>query len=364
LKAAAESNLKMSNQMIAAVYHAAGDVRLEKLAIPTPTKGEVLLKVLRSGMCGTDASEFKSGPKIFPTQTRHAASGHQGPMVLGHEFIGEIQGEVDPALGFNPGDIVASGAGISCGACKRCKEGRTNLCDTYVTLGLNRHGGMAEYVAVPASTLVKVPQNMNLDAAGIAQPLAVGLHAARRSGVSNGDRVLLIGSGAIGTFVLAALKFLYQAEVTVLDFGGSRLERASRLGADHVVEVGPEAAKNILDSFQGNPIDVVIEASGAPGQLKFAIDMVRRGGSILQVGLPTGPQVIDIHKIVMSEIDIHTTLAHVCGQDLAVALEILSTTRLAAELIEGVYPLSEVSNQLELLSTGKIQGKVLFNPEL
>ena len=108
----------------------------------------------------------------------------------------------------------------------------------------------------------------------------------------------------------------------------------------------------------------MIEASGAPGQLQFAISVVKRGGNILQVGLPTGPQEIDVHKIVMSEINIQTTLAHVCNEDLAPALEILATTTLANELIEGVYPLSEISHQLELLGTGKIQGKVLFDPSL
>jgi (R,R)-butanediol dehydrogenase/meso-butanediol dehydrogenase/diacetyl reductase len=354
----------MTVQMIAAVYHGAGDVRIESMDVPTPATGEVLLKILRSGMCGTDASEYKSGPNMFPVANKHPNSGHRGPMVLGHEFIGEIVGEVDPASGFKTGDIVASGAGISCGECKRCKQGRTNLCDKYVTLGLNRHGGMAEYVAAPTSTLVKVPTGLNLDAAGIAQPLAVGLHAARRSGVRNGDKVLLIGSGAIGTFVLAGLKHLVDAEITVLDFGGSRLERAARLGADHTVEVGPDATENIKKIFGPAGIDVVIEASGAPGQLPFAIYMVKRGGTILQVGLPSAHPEIDLHKLVLSEINIITTLAHVCGEDLAASLEILESSTLAEELIEGVYPLSEISNQLELLSTGKIQGKVLFDPSL
>lgn len=109
---------------------------------------------------------------------------------------------------------------------------------------------------------------------------------------------------------------------------------------------------------------MIIEASGAPGQLQFAIGLVKRGGNILQVGLPATKQEIDVHKIVMSEINIQTTLAHVCDQDLAPALEILSTTTLAEELVEGVYPLSEISHQLELLGTGKIQGKVLFDPSL
>lgn len=353
-----------SSTMKAAVYYASGDVRVEERDIPTPAAGEVLLKVLRSGMCGTDASEYKSGPKIFPTETKHPVSGHLGPMILGHEFIGEIVGEVPSESAFSTGDIVASGAGISCGECGRCKEMRTNLCDKYVTLGLNRDGGMAEYVAVPTSTLVKIPNGLNLDAAGIAQPLAVGLHAARRSGVRNGDKVLLIGAGAIGTFVLAGLKKLFSVEVVVLDFGGSRLERASRLGADQVVEVGEDSATRIAELFGSAGIDVVIEASGAPGQLQMAIGMVKRGGTILQVGLPSTKQEIDVHRIVMNEINIQTTLAHVCDEDLGPALDILATTPLAAELIEGVYPLSEISNQLELLGAGKIQGKVLFDPSL
>lgn len=351
-------------KMKAAVYHSAGDVRIEERDVPTPAAGEALIKVLRSGMCGTDASEYKSGPKIFATQTTHPVSGHHGPMILGHEFIGEIVGDVDSASGFTTGDLVASGAGISCGTCKRCLEMRTNLCEKYVTLGLNRDGGMAEYVAAPTSTLVKIPVGMSLDAAGIAQPLAVGLHAARRAGVRDGDKVLLIGAGAIGTFVLSGLKKLFNAEVTVLDFAGSRLERAARLGADHTVDVGDNAEADIRKIFGDSGIDVVIEASGAPGQLQFAIGIVKPGGNILQVGLPSTRQEIDVHRIVMSEINILTTLAHVCGQDLAPALEILGSTALAAELIEGVHPLSDISNQLEQLGSGKIQGKVLFDPSL
>jgi (R,R)-butanediol dehydrogenase/meso-butanediol dehydrogenase/diacetyl reductase len=351
-------------KMKAAVYHAAGDVRIEERDVPTAVAGEALIKVLRSGMCGTDASEYKSGPKIFATQTKHPMSGHHGPMILGHEFIGEIVGDVDSASGFTTGDLVASGAGISCGTCKRCLELRTNLCEKYVTLGLNRDGGMAEYVAVPTSTLVKVPAGLSVDAAGIAQPLAVGLHAARRAGVRDGDKVLLIGAGAIGTFVLAGLKSLYNAEVTVLDFGGSRLERAARLGADHTVDVGDNAEADIRKIFGESGIDVIIEASGAPGQLQFAIGLVRQGGNILQVGLPSTRQEIDVHRIVMNEINIETTLAHVCDQDLGPALQILGTTALAEELIEGVYPLSEITTQLERLGAGKIQGKVLFDPSL
>lgn len=350
--------------MKAALYHGPHDVRIEEVEDPRPVSGEVLLRVTRSGMCGTDASEWKAGPIIFPLHKAHPKSGLMGPMILGHEFIGEVVELGDGVSGFSVGDRVASGAGISCGTCPRCAEGRTNLCFEYVTHGLNRHGGMAELVAVPASTLVPIPADLSDDHAGLAQPLAVGLHAARRARVAPGDTVVLIGAGAIGTFVLAGLKHLGAGRVIVVDFAGSRLERATRVGADVVVPVDDDTDETVRGLIGTVGADVVIEASGAPGQTNRAASWVRQGGTLLQVGLASTPQEVNLHHLVMSEITIETTLAHVCGEDLAPALEILRTSVLAEELLEGIYPLEELPNQLERLATGQIQGKVLFDPQL
>jgi (R,R)-butanediol dehydrogenase/meso-butanediol dehydrogenase/diacetyl reductase len=220
--------------MSAAVFHGRGDVRVERRPIPLPAAGQALVRVLRSGICGTDATEFKSGPIMFPIDRPHPVSGHQGPLVIGHEFVGEIVAlGAEDVGGFVIGDRVASGAGVSCGECDRCLEGRTNLCQRYVTHGLNIDGGLAEYVAVAVSTLRPIPQNCSLDDAGVAQPLAVGLHAARRAGARDGDRVILFGAGAIGTFILAGLVSLADAEIIVVDFAGERLDRALRIGAAH-----------------------------------------------------------------------------------------------------------------------------------
>ncbi|MEC5151889.1 alcohol dehydrogenase catalytic domain-containing protein [Cryobacterium sp. GrIS_2_6] len=347
--------------MRAAVYHADHDVRLEEVPVPIRAPGEALLEVLRSGMCGTDATEWKAGPLTFPVQHRHPVTGQAGPMIPGHEFVGKVL-EVDESSHFSVGDVVASGAGVSCGVCERCAEGRTNLCDRYYTLGLNTDGGMAEFVSCPESTLVLVPEGLTIDLAGLAQPLAVGLHAARRSGVRDGDRVVLIGAGAIGSFVLAGLKSLVSADVTVIDFPGARLERARRLGATRVVEAGADAAARVAEAIGPFGADVVIEASGAPGQLNNALAMVRKGGTILQVGLPSAEQLVDIHSLVMREITVRTTLAHVCGTDLAPALGILATTNLGTELLDSVRPLDDLAEQLERLATGRLEGKVLFDP--
>ncbi|MBB1510935.1 alcohol dehydrogenase catalytic domain-containing protein [Tessaracoccus sp. MC1756] len=347
--------------MKVAVYHGAGDVRVEHRDRPTPQEGEVLLRVTRSGVCGTDASEWKA-PKIFPVNFTHPHSGHHGPLVLGHEFVGVVEGGATDE--FPVGTRVASGAGVSCGECPRCLEGSTNLCTTYKTHGLNVDGGMAQYVAVAASTLVPIPNGLSDDAAGLAQPLAVGLHAARRSGAKAGDKVLLVGAGAIGTFVLAGLKHLAEdVDVTVVDFSGPRLERALRLGATSVIAVDSDDYEARLDALSGQ-CDVTIEASGAPGQLNRLIYLTRDGGTLLQVGLPTTMPEVDIHRLVFREITIRTTLAHVCRDDMPASLEILASTNLAEELLDSVRALEELPEQLDKLSRGQIEGKVLFDPAM
>lgn len=352
-----------SPTMKAAVYYGPRDVRIEQRAVPHAGAGEVIVRVTRSGMCGTDGSEWKAGPLIFPVGKTHPVSKHHGPLVLGHEFIGEIA-EIGPDVsGWELGTRVASGAGISCAECARCLEGRTNLCRSYVTLGLNRDGGMAEFVATPVSTLERIPESLSDDAAALAQPLSVGLHAARRSRAQSGDTVVLIGAGAIGTFVLAGLRHLTDVTLVIVDFDGPQLQRARRLGADVTVPVDEATDAAVRAIIGESGADVVIEASGAPGQIDRAAAWTRQGGTLLQVGLPAKPQEVNIHPIVMNEISIETTLAHVCAADLGEALEILQSSQLAAELLEGIHPLSALAEQLDLLVAGEIRGKVLFDPQ-
>ena len=349
--------------MVAAVYYGPGDVRIEDVPFPKRRPGEALLEVVRSGMCGTDATEWRTGPLTFPVNRVHPVTGHSGPMIPGHEFIGKVV-EIDAGSGFAVGDLVASGAGVWCGTCQRCREGRTNLCDLYYTLGLNIAGGMAEYVSCPVRNLVRIPADMPVDVAGLAQPLAVGLHAARRAQVATGDRVVLIGAGAIGTFILAGLLSLVNADITVLDYPGRRLDRALRVGATRVIPAGDQAPAAIAKAIGGGGADVVIEASGAPGQLAEALALVRVGGRVLQVGLPSLEQPVNVHSFVMREVSIETTLAHVCDEDLGPALTILAETNLGAYLLDSVNPLSSLPGLLDELSSGRIEGKVLFDPSL
>ncbi|QRP50841.1 alcohol dehydrogenase catalytic domain-containing protein [Amycolatopsis sp. FDAARGOS 1241] len=346
--------------MRAAVYHGRQDVRIEEVPVPEPRAGEVLLAVRRSGICGSDATEWAAGPKMVPLTRRHPGSGHFGPMIIGHEFVGEV---VSGGSGLAAGELVAAGAGVSCGQCHRCGQGRTNLCRRYYTLGLNAPGGLAEYVAAPAGMLRRIPDGISLDHAGLAQPLAVGLHAARRAGVRPGDSVVVIGAGAIGSFVLAGLRHLYEAEVTVLDFPGDKLDRAARLGAARVVDATGDVVEAVREQTGGRGADVVIEASGAPGQFENAVRMVTDGGRVLAVGLPKQAPSVDLFGLVLREITVDSTVAHVCGEDLAPALEILAGGVLGAELLDSVIGLEDLTDRgLARLAAGGVDGKVLIDP--
>ncbi|MBN9605158.1 MAG: alcohol dehydrogenase catalytic domain-containing protein [Actinomycetales bacterium] len=344
----------MSAEMRAAVYHAAGDIRIERIPRPRRADDEILVRVLRSGLCGTDVTEWRVGPVMIPLETRHPHSGHQGPMVPGHEFIGEVV-EAPAGSPFAVGTRVASGAQVFCGECRRCAQGRYNICERLYTLGLNAPGGHAEYVAGPPRSFVPIPPDLPLDVAGLAQPLAVGLHAARRAQARAGDRVLVSGAGAIGSFVLVSLRHLVpDLRITVVDVDPAKLERSRRLGADETAS--PEQLAD-HDAF-----DLSIEASGAPGTLAACIHRTAVGGRVLAVGMPPGDVSLPVHELVLHEITLETTVALVTPEDIPVALEILGGTGLADELLDSVRPLSEIAATLDELAAGQISGKVLLDP--
>jgi threonine dehydrogenase-like Zn-dependent dehydrogenase len=349
----------------AAVYHGRRDVRIEDVRAPdSPGAGELLLDVEYAAICGTDASEWAHGPFFAPLDVPHPFSGHHGPLVMGHEFIGRIaalgEGVDDLAIG----DLVASGAGVWCGECRWCLEGRTNLCARYYTLGLHTDGGLAEQVRVPAKTCKLVPDGLSPVAAALAQPVAVALHAVRRARLGPEDHVAVVGVGGIGAFVLAAARFFGAGRIIAVDIDADRLTTASRLGATDVVDAGKlDLVTGVGELTGGSGVDVVIEASGAPSAPQDALNAVRRGGKVLMVGLQAAPRELDLHAMTLREVDMITTNAHVCDVDLPDALRLLASGDLAQVVTAGVIELDElVAEGLERLASGTAGGKIVVDP--
>lgn len=347
--------------MRAAVLHDPFDLRIEDRPEPRPGPGDVVVEVAYNGLCGTDATEYAKGPMMVPLRTRHPGSGHLGPTVLGHEFVGTVVAAGEGAREL-VGARVACGAGVSCGTCRWCRAGRTNLCASYYTLGLNTDGGMAERALSPASVCVPVPAGCSDEDAALAQPLAVGIHAVRRSGLAPGQSVVLLGCGAIGSFVAAALHG-HDGPVVGLDVDEARLATVRQLGATATRLVPRDGDPPEPDDVVPGGADVVFETSGAPGAVQRALALVARGGTVVLVGLDSAPTALAFAPVVLREVDLRTTVAHVCAADLPEALALLTARPLAGLLLDRVVPLAAAaSDGLEVLARGRAAGKILVDP--
>jgi threonine dehydrogenase-like Zn-dependent dehydrogenase len=339
----------------AAVFHGPQDVRIEQVPDPgAPGDGELVLEVLRAAICGTDSSEWDHGPVLC-----------RPGVVLGHEFVGRVLAAGPGVAEFRPGDRVVSGAGISCGHCRWCRAGRTNLCAEYRTLGLQVDGGLAEYVTSPAAICRAVPDAVDDDAAAMTQPFAVGLHAVARAGVGQEDAVAIIGCGGIGAFIVAgSAARATRGRVVALDLDAGRLATARALGAHETVDAsGRDLAELMLELTDGVGFDVVIEASGAPHAPAAAIASARRGGRVLLVGLHGAPRELDLTRMTLREVDVLTTVAHVCDSDIPAALDLLAAgdiARIGAGPRIGLDAL--VEEGLGPLAERRASGKILVDP--
>jgi (R,R)-butanediol dehydrogenase/meso-butanediol dehydrogenase/diacetyl reductase len=340
----------------AAVFHGPRDVRIEDVPEPSaPGPGEVVLEVIRGAICGTDASEWDHGPILC-----------RPGVVLGHEFVGRVADAGGDVAGLRVGNRVVSGAGISCGRCAWCLRGRTNLCAEYRTLGLQVDGGLAEYVSSPASICRTVPEACDDDAAAMAQPLAVALHALSRVAQRPDDAVAVIGAGGIGSFIVAgAAHAAVDGRVVAIDVDSTRLATASALRATETADAaGRDLAKLLLELTDGVGFDVVVEASGAPHAPAAAIAGTRRGGRVLLVGLHGAPRELDLTRMILREVDVFTTVAHVCDTDIPAALELLARSDVAAVAAGPRIPLDAlVEEGLRPLAERRAAGKILVSPK-
>jgi (R,R)-butanediol dehydrogenase / meso-butanediol dehydrogenase / diacetyl reductase len=339
----------------AAVFHGPRDVRIESVADPAdPAVGEVVIEVLRAAICGTDASEWDHGPILC-----------KPGVVLGHEFVGRVMAVASDVSDVRVGDRVVSGAGISCGRCAWCLDGRTNLCAEYRTLGLQVDGGLAEFVTSPASICRLVPDPVADDAAAMTQPLAVALHALSRVALRRTDSVAVVGVGGIGSFIVAgAAHRAPEGRVVAVDLDPQRLATASALGAHEAVDAsGRDLDQLLLELTGGVGFDVVIEATGAPHAPAAVIAGTRRGGRVLLVGLHGAPRELELTPMILREVDVFTTVAHVCDSDIPAALELLAQSDVAAVTVGPRIPLDElVVEGLRPLAERRATGKILVTP--
>jgi len=254
------------------VCTAPGELVLEQRPRPVPAEDEVLVRIRRVGICGTDMHIFRG------TQPYLAY-----PRIMGHELAGEVVSAPD-GVDLAPGETVYIMPYMSCGVCSACKKDKPNCCRNIQVLGVHKDGGLAEYLCVPAKFVGKA-SGLSLDEAAMVEFLAIGAHAVRRARMEPGQSVLVVGAGPIG---IAAALFakLAGGVVTALDGRRDRLDFcAEHIGVDHTVDLGPDSAHRLGSITDGDFFDVVFDATGNPKAMEAGFAYVGHGGTYVLISV-------------------------------------------------------------------------------
>ncbi|MBD2845644.1 zinc-binding alcohol dehydrogenase family protein [Paenibacillus sp. IB182496] len=248
-------------------------LRMEEAPVPTPQAGEALVRIRRIGICGTDMHAYKGNQPFFTY-----------PRVLGHELAGIVEQVEGPDAGIRIGDQVAVVPYLECGRCIACRAGKTNCCTQMRVLGVHVDGGMRERIVVPADHLLRT-YGLSLDQAAVLEPLSIGAHAVRRSGLEAGETVLVIGAGPIGLGVMAFARHR-GAKVIAMDINEERLAFCrSWAGADEAVNALEEPLQALEALTAGDLPTVVFDATGNVRSMTDAFRYVAHGGKLVYVGL-------------------------------------------------------------------------------
>jgi 2-desacetyl-2-hydroxyethyl bacteriochlorophyllide A dehydrogenase len=258
--------------MKAMVLNAPGGLALEDVAQPAARAGEVLVRITHTGLCGTDLKIYKGAIPVHY------------PLIMGHEVIGEVAGG-ETLDGIRLGDRVIIDPMLFCGACFQCRAGQTNLCPSGAFIGRDTDGGFAEYAAVPASHIFRLPDSIDSRTAPLIQVATTCLHAQRQTPLFLGESVAVIGLGVSGQLHVQLAKARGAGTVIGISRSSFKTEMARALGADLTFESGAGMVEKVRDATGGRGADVVIESTGVMASLADAIRMARVGGRILSFGI-------------------------------------------------------------------------------
>jgi 2-desacetyl-2-hydroxyethyl bacteriochlorophyllide A dehydrogenase len=309
----------------AAVWHGAGDVRVADVPVPRPGPEQALVRVLWCGLCGSDLEEYAEGPVVLPTRP-HPTTGRMVPLVLGHEMVGVVERAAASGVGPPAGTLVVPDVVTGCGRCWWCQRHEEGQCPDVAVLGQQAAVGLAEFMAARADRLIAVPEHVPAQDAALAEPIAVAVRAARAAGPLVGQGVLVIGGGTVGQLVASVARAAGASPVVVVDPVAARRALAERGGAAAVAPEQPVDAH-----FPTRGVDIVVEASGAPGQAARAVALARRGGRIVLLGVQPRPEEIDVLDIVLHEKTIRGSAAHMYDDDVEVGVRMLAEGRLSVD---------------------------------
>lgn len=250
-----------------------------------PGPGEVVIKNMVCGVCGTDVHIFHGEP---------GSADVNPPVVLGHEYSGEVVEVGEGVTALKPGDHVTVDPNIYCGECVYCRNGKKQLCETMQAVGVTRDGGFGEYSLVPAAQAFKLGDSVPYEAGAMAEPVACCLHGIDLAGIKAGDRVCIVGGGAIGLIMLQLAKLSGASTLVLSEPNEKRRQVALSLGADAAIDPTAPDAKSAYEAALGDGADVVIECVGNNAAVKSAFQLAKKGATIVLFSVPKVDATFDL----------------------------------------------------------------------
>lgn len=330
--------------MKAVVIAAPNQAALRDVPDPRPGAGQILVRVGAAGICMSDVETLKG--------TRPAAY-VKYPVIPGHEWCGTVERLGPGATGVAVGDRVAVEGHNFCRECPWCRRGETNLCASYHELGFTLPGGFAEYVAVRADLAHPFAAALPFEAAAMAEPLACVVHGAHQAAVAPGDTAVIVGPGTLGLLAVGWAAVSRPARIVVIGVDRANEALARRMGATDFLTVSDDPATRVREMTGGAGADVVFEAAGSESALPLALDLARRGGTVVLYGIAGGGRrtQIEADLFCLKDLHIHGVFAYTTAS-FEQALRLIESGRLdVAPLVTHRFPLAEFEKAFDLLRT-------------
>jgi threonine 3-dehydrogenase len=327
---------------------------LTEVPVPTPGVNDVLIKVKKTSICGTDVHIYNWDSWAEKTI--------KAPMVIGHEFVGTIEAVGANVVGFSPGDLVDGEGHIVCGLCRNCLAGRRHLCKDTKGVGVNRDGAFAEYLCIPASNAVHVDPAIPLDVLSCFDPLGNATHTALQYDLV-GEDVLITGAGPIGCMATAIAQQAGARKVVVTDVNPDRLALAARMGATRTVDVSKENLSDVQREIgMKEGFDVGLEMSGNPAALNTMIDNMAHGGRIALLGIMPGAAAVDWNKVVFNMLTIRGIYGREMYETWYKMTSLIQRGLDISPVITHRFHYTDFQQAFDLMRSGR-SGKIILNWE-
>jgi threonine 3-dehydrogenase len=333
---------------------AAAGIDLQDIAKPTPGPNDVLIRVKRSAICGTDMHIYNWdawAQKTIPV-----------PMAVGHEYCGEVVEIGSEVAGFKPGDRVSGEGHITCGHCRNCRAGRRHLCRNTVGVGVNRPGAFAEYVVIPAFNAFKLPAAIDDEIAAILDPLGNAVHTALAFDVV-GEDVLITGAGPIGIMAAAIVRFIGARNVVITDVNDYRLDLARKMGATLALNVTRDKLDDAMKQLgMQEGFDVGLEMSGNAAALRDMLRTMHHGGSIAMLGIPPNEVALDWKEVILKGLTIKGIYGREMFETWYKMVALLQSGLNIRPVITHRLPYTQYQHAFEIMGKGQ-SGKVVMDWE-